>query len=138
MLSWHSLCFEGSCQLDDFSQEFLGIIPRQNEPSKKLASQHFTRNRKLTFPKLVPFLLSIVASAKAKGVEVKSGEFFRAAKRSGLWPEAEAVHHSAISKARKEVHWHIFRDILNDAVRLAYSAGPKTRDLLGTACRSTV
>ncbi len=56
---------------------------------------------------------------------MKSGEFFRAAKRSGLWPEAEAVHHSAISKARKKVHWHIFRDILNDAVRLAYERWPQ-------------
>lgn len=70
-------------------------------------------------------MLSIVSSGKAKGVEVKSGEFFRAAKRSGLWPEAEAVHHSALSKARNKLHWHIFRDILNDAVTLAYECWPQ-------------
>lgn len=58
-------------------------------------------------------------------MEVKSGEFFRAAKRSGLWPEAEAVHHSAVSRARKKVHWHVLRDILNDAVRLAYDCWPQ-------------
>jgi len=56
---------------------------------------------------------------------VKSGEFFRAAKRSGLWPHAEAVHHSAVSKARKKVHWHAFRDIFNDAVTLAYECWPE-------------
>jgi len=56
---------------------------------------------------------------------VKSGEFFRAAKRSGLWPEAEAVHHSALSKARNKVHWRVFQDILNDAVTLAYECWPQ-------------
>lgn len=67
----------------------------------------------------------MVASGKAKGVEVKSGEFFRAAKRSGLWPEAEAAHHSALTKARKKVPWHVLRDILNDAVKLAYKLWPQ-------------
>lgn len=57
-------------------------------------------------------------------MEVKSGEFFRAAKRSGLWPEAEAVHHSALTKARKKVSWHVLRDILKDAVKLAYEVWP--------------
>lgn len=67
----------------------------------------------------------MVASGKAKGVAVKSGEFFRAAKRSDLWPEAEAVHHSAVSKARKKVHWRVLQDILNDAVELAYQCWPE-------------
>lgn len=58
-------------------------------------------------------------------MDVKSGEFFRAAKRSGLWPEAEAVHHSALTKARKKVSWHVLRDILNDAVKLAYEVWPQ-------------
>jgi hypothetical protein len=58
-------------------------------------------------------------------VELKSGEFFRAAKRSGLWPEAEAVHHSAVSRARNKVSWHVLRDILNNAVALAYELWPE-------------
>lgn len=66
-----------------------------------------------------------MCSGKAKGVEVKSGDFFRAAKRSGLWPEAEAVHHSALTRARSKVPWHVLRDILNDAVKLAYEVWPK-------------
>jgi Transposase DDE domain len=56
---------------------------------------------------------------------VKSGEFFRAAKRSGLWPEAEAVHHSAVCRARRKVHWHLLQDMLNDAVTLAYECWPQ-------------
>jgi hypothetical protein len=56
---------------------------------------------------------------------VKSGEFFRAAKRSGLWPEAQAVHHSAVSRARNKVDWQVLRDILIDAVKLAYESWPK-------------
>ena len=56
---------------------------------------------------------------------MKSGEFFRTAKRSGLWPEAEAVHHSAFTRARKKVSWHVLRDILKDAVLLAYEVWPQ-------------
>ena len=125
MSLWHSSCFEKSCQVYHLAQKFLEIIPREIDPAKKLSPKHFIRNRKLPFPRLITFVLSLVSSGKAKGVEVKSGEFFRAAKRSGLWPEAEAVHHSALSKARQKVHWHVFQDMLNDAVTLAYECWPQ-------------
>ncbi|MGB6066293.1 MAG: transposase [Desulfomonilaceae bacterium] len=124
-LSWYSSYSEESCQLGRYAERFLKIIPREIESSQKLSPQHFTRKRKLPFPKLITLLLSIVSSGKAKGVDVKSGEFFRAAKRSGLWPEAEAVHHSALSKVRQKVHWHVFQDMLNDAVKLAYECWPQ-------------
>ena len=55
---------------------------------------------------------------------MKSGEFFRQARRSGLWPQAAAVHRSAVTKARGKIGWQVFRDILNHAVRLAYEAWP--------------
>lgn len=67
----------------------------------------------------------MACSGKPKGVDIKSGEFFRAARRSGLWPEAEAVHRSAVTKARRKVHWCVLRDILNDAVSLAYECWPE-------------
>lgn len=124
-LSWYSSYYEESCQLDPIAQRFFRLIPQEIDPSKKRLPQHFTRNRKLPFPKLIAFLLSIVSSGKTKGVEVKSGEFFRAARRSGVWPEAEAVHHSALSRARKKIPWHVLRDILNDAVELAYECWPQ-------------
>lgn len=51
---------------------------------------------------------------------IKSGEFFKAAQRSGLWSEAQAVHRSAVTRAGKKVSWTVFRNILKDAVALAY------------------
>ena len=58
-------------------------------------------------------------------MDIKSGEFFKTARRSGLWPEAEAVHRSAVTRARKKVSWIVFRDILKDAVDLAYKLWPR-------------
>jgi hypothetical protein len=66
-----------------------------------------------------------VASGKSKGVDIKSGDFFRAARRSGLWPDAQEIHRSGLTKARKKVPWTIFRDILEKAVKLAYSLFPR-------------
>jgi Transposase DDE domain len=74
---------------------------------------------------LITFILSLVASGKSKGVDIKSGEFFKTARRSGLWPEADAVHRSALTRARKKVPWTVFRDILKDAVQLAYKLWPR-------------
>ncbi|MFP5214173.1 MAG: IS4/IS5 family transposase, partial [Acidobacteriota bacterium] len=58
-------------------------------------------------------------------MDIKSGEFFKAARRSGLWPEAEEVHRSGFTKARRKIPWTIFRDILEKAVKLAYSLFPR-------------
>ena len=74
------------------------------------------------------FILSLVASAKSIGVEIKSGDFIRAARRSGLFPDAEEVQRSGLTKARKKVSWTIFRDILEKAVNLAYSLHPRNAD----------
>jgi Transposase DDE domain len=75
--------------------------------------------------KLITFILSISSSGKGKSVDTKSGEFFRAARRSGLWPKAEAVHRSGVTRARKKLPWPVFRDILRKAVELAYSLWPQ-------------
>ena len=56
---------------------------------------------------------------------MKSGEFFRQARRNGLWSGAEAIHRSALTKARRKIGWQVFRDILNRAVLLAYELWPK-------------
>ena len=58
-------------------------------------------------------------------MDIKSGEFFKNARRSGLWPEAEAIHRSALSRSRKKLPWVIFRNILDDAVDLAYKLWPR-------------
>ena len=55
---------------------------------------------------------------------MKSGEFFRHARIRGLWPDAGAIHRSAFTRARKKVDWRIFRQILDEAVKLAYECWP--------------
>lgn len=55
----------------------------------------------------------------------KSGALFRQARRSGLWPEAEAVHRSTVSKARAKLSWTAFEQVHQEAVRLAYEVWPK-------------
>ncbi len=79
---------------------------------------------------MVTFILSLCASGKSKGVDIKSGEFFRNARRSGLWPEAEAVHRCSLSRSRKKLPWTIFRDILEDSVELAYKLWPRNPSYL--------
>ena len=67
---------------------------------------------------------------KGKGIDSKSGEFFKDARRSGAWPEAEAVHRSAVTKARKKISWEVFKDLLKKAVSLAYELWPDDPDCL--------
>jgi hypothetical protein len=57
-------------------------------------------------------------------VDGKSGAFFRHARRSGLWPAAEAVHRSAVTKARAKWPWAAFAQLHQEAVRLAYDLWP--------------
>ena len=123
--SWHSPCHENSCHLGSTLATFLNLIPKKIDPDTKQCPKDFTRNRKLPFPKLITFILSLVASGKSKGVDIKSGDFFRAARRSGLWPDAGEVHRSALTLARKKVSWTIFRDMLHKAVKLAYGFYPR-------------
>lgn len=70
------------------------------------------------------FLLSLTASGKSQGVDTQSGAFFRQARRSGLWPEAEAVHRSAVTKARAKLSWTAFEQLHQDAAGLAYALWP--------------
>jgi hypothetical protein len=111
--------------LTQLMEKFIALIPKQIDPAYQKSPQHFIRNRKLPFPKLIVFLLSIVANGKNKGIDTKSAEFVKSAKRSGLWPEAEQVHRSAVTKGRKKVDWKIFKNILHDAVDLAYVLFPE-------------
>lgn len=67
-----------------------------------------------------------MASGTNKGVDVKSGEFFRHACLSGLWPEAKAIHRTTLTKARRKVDWTVFQDILRNAVDLAYQCWPQS------------
>jgi hypothetical protein len=107
----------------------LSLIPDKLSPNHKGRDQDFTRKRKLPFRKLIVFILSITVSGKSKGVDSKSGEFFRNARRSGLWPDAESVHRACISRARNKVPWEVFEEIFYDSVEMAYQLWPE-----GTPC----
>ncbi len=122
---WHSNCFHNVCQLSDYAQHFINLIPEDIDPSKKYAPIDFTRNRYLPFPKLITFILSLAASGTNQGVDIKSNQFFKNARRSGLWFDATAVHRSSVSKARRKVPWQIFNDLLADAVKCAYQLWPE-------------
>ena len=104
---------------------FLDLIPRKLDPDLKESPRDFTRERKLPLAKLIAFILSLSAGGKRGGVDTQAGTFFTAARRSGLWPEAGAVHRSSLTRARRKVPWTVFRDILSKAVELAYSLWPR-------------
>ena len=63
-------------------------------------------------------------------MDIKSGEFFKSARRSGLWPEVQDLHRSGLSKARKKITWTVFREILQNAVALAYHLWPQDSSYL--------
>jgi hypothetical protein len=102
----------------------LSLIPDEIAPHHKQKSEDFSRKRKLPLSKLIVFILSITVSGKSKGVDSKSGEFFRSARRSGIWPNAQAVHRGSVSKRRNKIHWKVFENIFYDAVKLAYELWP--------------
>ena len=68
----------------------------------------------------------MTVSGKHRGVDGKAGEFFKQARRSGLWPDAEAVHRSAVTKARSKLPWQALQTIHQEAVQLAYDCWPDT------------
>ena len=69
-------------------------------------------------------MLSLVASGKGKGVDTKIADIFQPARRCGIWPQAQNVHRSAVTKARNKVSWEAFQSILADVVQLAYEVFP--------------
>jgi hypothetical protein len=58
-------------------------------------------------------------------VSVKLTEFFRGARRCGLWHDANAPNRSNITRGRKKVPWTVFQDILSRAVTLANDLWPR-------------
>lgn len=103
---------------------FLHLIPETLDPALKQSPKHFTRTSKLPFPKVITTTLSVVASADPSGVDHHIGRLFRDARRSELWPEAEAVHRSTLTKARQHVPWEAFQTLLADTVSLAEEIWP--------------
>lgn len=70
-------------------------------------------------------VLSLVASGRGQGVDIKLAEFFRSARRCGLWHDTNAPHRSNVTRARRKVPWTVFQDILSRAVALAKDLWPR-------------
>lgn len=96
----------------------------------KKRSQDFSRRRKLPLAQLIVVLISLVASGRDKGVATKLGEFFTLARRSGLWPEGQSPHRSALPKARAKIPWQAFETLLTQSVALAYEVFPPREEYL--------
>lgn len=77
---------------------------------------------------MITLILSITTSGKEKGVDSKVQDFFKNAKRSGLWPDSESVHRSAVTKARKNLNWNIFEQIFKTTVDIAYEMWPDRKE----------
>ncbi len=65
-----------------FFSSGIGPHPEQNP-------KYFTRKRKLPFARVLVFVLHLVCG-DTKGVDIKSGLFFKMARRSDMWPDARA------------------------------------------------
>jgi hypothetical protein len=97
------------CDLQNVLQPFLTILPDTLDVKQKRRPQDFTRSRKLPFNKVILSTISLVGKGNNNGTATHIGNLFRNARRSGLWPAAQAVHPSALSKARKNVPWEVFQ-----------------------------
>lgn len=122
---WHRICLQDICQDTELIEKFINIIPEEISPEHRKNTNDFSRDRCLPFPKTVTVTLSLTADGADQGVDSKCGRFFRNARRSGLWPDAEAVHRSSVTKARQKIPWEVFRDILRDSVNTAYEIWPE-------------
>ena len=103
----------------------LDLIPRSLPATENHSTKAFTRERKLSLPRLITFILSVTVSGKNQGIDTKSGQLFKQARRTGLWPEAEAVHRSAVTKARGKLPWEVLQSLFQQSVDLAYATWPE-------------
>ena len=89
------------CDLQNVLQPFFTLIPDTLDVKQKSRPQDVTRTRKLPFNKVILSTISLVGKGDNNGATTHIGNLFRHARRSGLWPDSQAVHPSALSKARK-------------------------------------
>ena len=76
-------------QTTGFLENILTFFSSGIRPDPKQDPKHFNRKRKLSFERLVVFILHIV-SGDTKGIDIKSGLFFKRARQNGTWHTAPA------------------------------------------------
>jgi Transposase DDE domain len=110
-------------QTSGFVENILAFFASGISPDPEQNPKHFNRKRKLSFERLVVFILHIV-SGDTKGIDIKSGLFFKMARQSGLWHNARPATRSAVTKARKKMHWRVFENAFSSVVSLALRHWP--------------
>ncbi len=111
-------------QTSGFLENILTFFSSGISPDPEQNPKHFNRKRKLSFERLVVFILHIV-SGDTKGIDIKSGLFFKMARQSGMWHNAQQATRSAVTRARKKMHWRVFESVFNRVVDLAWQHWPK-------------
>jgi len=110
-------------QASGFVENIITFFSGGISPDPQQDPKHFNRKRKLSFERLVVFILHIV-SGDTKGIDIKSGLLFKMARQSGLWHNAQAATRSAVTKARKKLHWKVFESVFSRVVNLALRHWP--------------
>ena len=107
-----------------FLENILTFFSSGIAPHPEQNPRHFSRKRKLPFARLLVFVLHLVCG-DTKGVDIKSGLFFKTARRSDMWPDAKPASRGAVTKARKKMHWRVFESVFKRVVDLAWQHWPK-------------
>ena len=110
-------------QTTGFLENILTFFSSGIRPDPKQDPKHFNRKRKLSFERLVVFILHIV-SGDTKGIDIKSGLFFKRARQNGTWHTARQATRSAVTRARKKLHWKVFESVFSSVVGLALRHWP--------------
>jgi len=77
---------------------------------------------------LIAFILSLVSNGK-EGTDTQARLFFKQARRIGLLDKSvKSVGRDTISKARKKLHWTVFRILFDDVVQLSRDVWPNNND----------
>ncbi|MEQ6340634.1 MAG: IS4 family transposase [Gammaproteobacteria bacterium] len=78
----------------------------------------------MPLPKLMSFVLSLAASGAEQGMAMLFEQFAERACDQGAWPRADAVHASALTKARAKLSWCVFDTLLKQTAALAQTLFP--------------
>ena len=114
----------------DFYERLRTLFLQCVQTITKQRPQDFSRRRKLPLARRIVVRISLVARGRDKGVATTLGECFTLARRSGLWPEGQSPHRSALSKARAKIPWQACATVLNHSVALAYEVFPPREEYL--------
>lgn len=79
---------------------------------------------------MITLVLSLVASGKKQSIASQASQFFKTARRNGLWENAESVHPSAVTRAREKLQWITFEKLFRESVKMAYEVFPSKEKYL--------